>query len=255
MRANESRPAVGGDHAFRKCADRVQRASGEQLVEDEPERIHVGALGDAAAGELLGRHVGRRAGDLAHLFGGRRRQAEVDDADLAAAVDHDVGRLEVAMQHAALVRGGDPGAQLPRHVERLFRRQAADPPQQRGQRLSVDVLHRQVVPALGFADVMDTADVRMGDVAGEPHFGDEALQHVALQDAVHREQLERDALPERQVVGAIDLTHPALTEQADDAVPAGEDAAWRKACLFNRRGARGLSDRLGVDHPGECTPS
>jgi len=35
-----------------------------------------------------------------------RSQAEVRDAHLSAAVGHDVGRLEVAVQHAAFVRGG-----------------------------------------------------------------------------------------------------------------------------------------------------
>ena len=36
-------------------------ASGEELVEHEPERVEVAARRDLAAGELLGRHVGRRA--------------------------------------------------------------------------------------------------------------------------------------------------------------------------------------------------
>ena len=60
-----------------------------------------------AAG-LLGRHVGRRAQNLP--FDGHRdlarlalRQAEVHDVRLAAAVDHDVAGLQVAMDHALLV--------------------------------------------------------------------------------------------------------------------------------------------------------
>jgi hypothetical protein len=56
---------------------------------------------------LLRRHIGRRAGaNIPELhFLRQHRQAEIGDAHLAAAVDHDVGRLQIAMQHAAIVRG------------------------------------------------------------------------------------------------------------------------------------------------------
>jgi hypothetical protein len=42
------------------------------------------------------------------------REAEVRDARLAPAVDHHVGRLEVAVQHPLVVRPRQPRAQLPR---------------------------------------------------------------------------------------------------------------------------------------------
>ena len=89
---------------------------GEQLVEHETERVDVAARGHLAAGELLGRHVGRRAG--AQRFAGDAGQAEVGDPDLAAAVEHDVRRLEIAMDDAAIVRRGEAGADLPRDLER-----------------------------------------------------------------------------------------------------------------------------------------
>ena len=60
----------------------VERAlAGEDLVEHEAERVDVAARRDLAAGELLGRHVGGRAG--ANRFAGGARQPEVGDADLA----------------------------------------------------------------------------------------------------------------------------------------------------------------------------
>jgi hypothetical protein len=66
-------------------------SSGVQLVEDESERVDVAADRCALAGELLGRHVGRRAGDLPldDLARGDR-EAEVGDARTASSVDHDV---------------------------------------------------------------------------------------------------------------------------------------------------------------------
>ena len=50
---------------------------------------------------------------------GERGQTEVRDAHLPAAVDHDVGRLEIAMQHAAFVRGGETGTDAAGELERF----------------------------------------------------------------------------------------------------------------------------------------
>ena len=97
----------------------LERAlAGEDLVEHQAERVDVAARRDLAAGELLGRHVGGRA--RAKRFARRAGEAEVGDADLAGAVEHHVGRLEVAMDDAAFVRGGEAGADLARDLERAL---------------------------------------------------------------------------------------------------------------------------------------
>jgi len=50
--------------------------------------------------------------------------------------------------------------------------------------------------------------------------------------AGRREQLQRDALAELEVVGAVDLTGGAAAQQADDAVAGGEDVAgWKPRIL------------------------
>ena len=158
------------------------------------------------------------------LLAGRDGQAEVGDARAAAAVDHHVGRLQVAVQHASVVRRGEPRAELPRDLERLVLRKPADPLQQRGEILAVDVLHRQEVLAVDLADVVDAADVGMRDLARDAHLGVEALERASGSDASRsRQELQRDRLAELQVVGAVDLAHAAAPEQADDAVALGED--------------------------------
>ena len=101
-----------------------------------------------------------------------RGQAEVRDPHVAAAVDHDVGGLQVAVQDAAVVRGGEARADLARDLERLVRRQPADAPQQRREVLAVHVLHREEVLAVHLADVVHAADVRMRDLARDPHLGE-----------------------------------------------------------------------------------
>ena len=153
----------------------VERAAaGEDLVEHQAERVDVAARRDLAAGELLGRHVGRRAG--AQHFAGGAGEAEVGDPDLAAAVEHDVRRLEIAMDDAAIVRGGEPGADLPRELDRAVLREAADAAEQRREILAVHVFHREERVALEFADVVDAADVRVRHLPRHPHFGVELRQ-------------------------------------------------------------------------------
>ena len=111
---------------------------------------------------------------------GEAGQAEVGDAHVALAVEHHVRGLQVAVQHALLVRRGQPGAELPRDLERLVRRQPADPPQQRGEVLAVHELHRQEEVALGLADVVDAAHRRVRDLARDAHLAVEAREPLAV---------------------------------------------------------------------------
>ena len=140
----------------------------------------------------------------------RDREAEVRDARAAAAVDHDVGGLEVPVQHALVVRRREPRAELARDVERLVGGKPADAPQERGEVLAVDELHGEEVLPVDLADVVDAADVGMRDLARDAHLGVEALEPRRDPRArLAREELQRDRLAELQVVGAVDLAHAA----------------------------------------------
>jgi hypothetical protein len=151
--------------------------SRQDLVEHQTERVDVAAHARAFTCKLLGRHICRSTGHIARLllFFRRNRETEVRDPDVAAPIEHDVRRLEIAMQHAALVRGRQSRDELPRHVERLFVRQVPDALDERRQVLSIDELHRQEVLAAGLADVVDAADVRVRELAGDADFREEAL--------------------------------------------------------------------------------
>ena len=125
----------------------VQRLQREDLEEDRAERVDVGARVDAIAlaADLLGRHVPRRADHRAvcgaarqsrdgrleawprsrsTLAGGLRtsssrrrrslREPPVEHVDLAEVAEHDVRRLEIAVEHAARVRERDREADAAR---------------------------------------------------------------------------------------------------------------------------------------------
>jgi hypothetical protein len=99
---------------------------GEHLVEHDPDREDVAGRADLRARGLLRRHVPRRAEKvpferderlgLASLEGGRidralvltqLREPEVEDLRLTVGVEHDVLRLEVAVDDAFGVAGVD----------------------------------------------------------------------------------------------------------------------------------------------------
>jgi hypothetical protein len=50
--------------------------------------------------------------------------------------------------------------------------------------------------------------------------------------ARRRKQLQRDALPELEVVSAVDLAGRPASQETDDAIAAGENAAGRKPRVF-----------------------
>ena len=139
-----------------------RHAAGEQLVEDDADRVEVGALADRVALRLLGREVLRGAHDrpgLRHVRRAGAGDAEVGDLRAALVVDDDVVRLEVAVDDPALVR--EAGGAQDLHVRSIARSGSSgasrwttslsEPPSQ--------VLHRDVVGAVPLAAVVDRDDV------------------------------------------------------------------------------------------------
>ena len=239
-----------GDRALRG------EAAGERLVEHHADRVPVARRRRRLAADLLGRHVrGRAAGAVVALtrvapVGG---EAEVEDDDAAVARDHDVARLEIAVQLARGVERREPRRELgqrlaeardPVGVERLAARA------RRGDRLEahrhVAVQHRGLFgdrargAAQGgerelAADVMEEpravdelhgeeAVVSYGDELVERHqvgvddVGDGPELRLEAEQArgVHPLQgLERHDLPSLEVARAVDDAHPARAEQRE----------------------------------------
>ena len=223
----------------------------EELEHHQAERVQIAAHRGLLSAQLFRRHVRGRAGDRAVVFVVGERESEVHDLRLAARVDHDVGRLQVAMQDPFRVRGHQTRRDAARDVDRFVFGESTDAPQQLREVFAVDVLHRDEVLPFPVDDVVDAADVRMRDLATETHF----IVQSAEEDRVAREaggkELQRDRLVELRVVGAIDLAHAAGAEEAGDAVAAGDDRAGRELRLEGANA--GSASRIGLDARGDVS--
>ena len=181
--------------------------------------------------QLLRCHVRGRPAHLRRLrFVCRgNRQTEIGNPYAPAAVDHHIRRLEVAVEHASFVRGGETRHQLLCDVKRLLVGEVADAGQQRRQVLAVDVFHRQEVLPVHLGDVVHAADVRVRKLTGDADFREEALAANGIVRKCPRQEFQGDRLAELQIIGAVHLPHPAATEQADDAIAVGKDYAGSEA--------------------------
>ena len=134
-----------GRERVRDCLLVEQPRPRQHLEEHDAEGPHVSALVDGTAPRLFGTHVPRgpenhaRHGLRRREHGGRRRgvrqrgfrsggeveglrEPEVEDLHRTVVADLDVGRLEIAMDDALLVRGLERVRNLARNRERLLRR-------------------------------------------------------------------------------------------------------------------------------------
>jgi hypothetical protein len=129
------------------------------------------------------------------------------------------------VQDPLLVGGGESRAELAGYLNGFVLREAADSPKQRCKVFSVDVLHREVVLAIDFADVVNTADVGVRDFEGRLDFVEEAVEADLVSLHRRRQELQRHRLAELQVISPVDLSHAAAAEQADDAISIGKNSS------------------------------
>jgi len=195
---------------------------------------------------LFRRHVSRRAVAYfrARQLIRNRRQTEIHNHHLAALVHHDVLRLQVAMNHAPVMRRLQARAQLPRRHQRFVFRQPADPLQQPRQVFAIHIFHRKERHPFDFADIVYPADIGVRHLARHAHFAMEPFEQSLIPASFRRQELERHRLPQHQVRGAVNFAHPAASQQADDAVSPAQQCAGNEPSFVVSRGRGDMRNRF-----------
>ena len=163
-------------------------------------------------------------------------QAEVADLHAAVLGQKQVGRLQVAVDHADLMGVFQCGANLHRTLDRLAPRQPAPLPQHVLERAAVDQLHGEVDAVVGQAAVVVADDVRMVELLDDGHFADEAALQVRLGGRVGLQELDDGGLARLAVPRAIHVAHRARRQQLAQFIIADR-------LLFHRRRPAEVSAR------------
>ena len=145
-------------------------------------------------------------------------QSEIHPHRLAVGAHHDVARLEVAVDRAALVQGVEGQSEFAHQGGGPSRRPRTVRGHQFDQGDALDIGHDEEGDAAGLADVVDRAQVGMLDGGGETGLALEALAHGGVLVAGAVRHLEGDVAAEVGVFGQVDGAHPAGAEFPEDAV-------------------------------------
>ena len=200
-----------------------------QFVDHAPKREHVGAVVDRQPACLLGRHVAHRPHHQARrgirgrrgIVGGRRGagQSEIEHLDVPVARHDDVCRLQVAMDDAAVVRGGESPGDLRAVLDRFANRHRSA----RGdlsQRVAFEELGHGVRGLAFAADVVDGNDVGMRKGGERFHLALEPRERLGIAREGCRQDFDRDLASEPRVPRSINLAHAAGANGGDDLVGA-----------------------------------
>ncbi len=220
--------------------------AGEQLVQHDPEREHVGAPVDRRPADHLRAHVAELAAqDRARRRRApvrRLRDAEVDDPDRPVEPDEHVRRRDVAVDDPQLpaVRAPPPVRVVERvgrlrhevgdHLERHRLGPRAEPGRDRAQVATGHVVHREVVPAGQLPELVDRHDPRVIELHGDPRLVEEQPDELAVLRQRGEDPL--DGVEPSGRVAAVDrrehLGHAADRDTLDEQESAEPDGrhAW-----------------------------
>ena len=252
-------------------------ASGDHREEDAAQTEQVAPRADRLAADLLRAHVRGRADNLAgrgHLGQVELDQGEAEVRDLhppATVNEHDVGRLDVPVDHTLKVRRLKPLGDLhadPQHLPRIELGARLDPYLERA---TDEALHYQVRQAVLLVDRVNRDDIDVADRRSRAGLAQEPSPRPIAVGLKRTDQLDRDDAIELRVEALEHDPHPAAAEDAEDLVmgnPAqavgagrrGEErqvggvlaAGWQRVFLrreseghgLRRRGVRGRLEHV-----------
>ncbi len=144
-------------------------------------------------------------------------QPEIHDLGVSLGGDHDVGRLEVAVDDPVPVSVLEGLADLQGNADGVLERHGLVlHPVLQG--LALDILHGDEDLALVFSRFIDFADEGMVEGCGGLGLPDDALAHPRVVLELGRQEFQGDVAVKGRVLGKINLAHPAFAEEPDDLV-------------------------------------
>ncbi len=177
---------------------------------------------DRAEGRARQGHLG---------LGDRAGDPEVDHLDLAVAADQHVARLDVAMDDAAGMGGGQRTSDGGGDAGGLARWERAVAPKDRREVLAVDVLHDDVRTGRVLPVVVDRDDVRVAQGRGVLGLLAEPGREVRVAQVLGSQHLDRDLASELRIDRAVDGRHATLAEQLHEPIaPAKDCPDLRQTC-------------------------
>ncbi len=195
-----------GDLDERRAA--IGRHARQAVVEQRAERVDVCAAVERSPLRLLRRDV---VAGAEHASGvGQRglvvdaRDAEVGQLRVPVGRQQDVVRLDVAVDHAALVGVGQGVGHLHRDRERLGEGQRALQRDALVQVAAVDELAHDERTPIGLAAVDDGHDARVREQRERAGLALEAVDRIGRFEPARMQQLDRDGASELLVVGLPD---------------------------------------------------
>ena len=215
----------------------------DHLGQNHAEGKQVGALIQSGASHLFRGHVVRCADDrpmrsqlarpdVARRLVGRREnldplgEAEVHDLHVSLLGQHDVGRLQIAVQKPAGMRFLERLGDLSGQPQDIGQRQSAVV-QTALQRLAGEVIHHEEHVIAVFANFENLADVRMIERGHCHRLAAQTLARVRVSRELACQPLDGDLTVEPRVASAIDLAHAAGPEGRQNLVGA-ESRAGRE---------------------------
>ena len=149
--------------------------------------------------------------------GHQLRQPEVQNLDLAALVQKDVGGLDVTVNDAERVRVLEGVGHLHANIQHLIEPQGllGNP---LPQRCPFQQLHDEERLVAVATDVVQRADVRMIERRRGARLALETVERGRILRQPGRQELHRHLPAQASVLGPIDDTHPAFADLVEDAV-------------------------------------
>ena len=234
-----SRP---GQHFVDHRAEREQIASGVELLPQDLFRRHIterpenrpisghvhivgpgrrGSVGFARARGAAGCDLGLRKTEI--RVPAQFREPEIEQLH-AARREHDVRGLQIPVHDAVAMRVVERAGDLHRIRKCLVHRHSPGR-QSGGECFAAEILHHEEIDLVLTPDVVQRADVWVGECGHRPGFAREPRAHRRIYRDAARQHLDRNKAVETGIGGAEDLTHATRAEQSLDAVRAKGRAA------------------------------